>query len=223
MIRKVVLLSAIALTLPGCFYAKTSQAPIAKTYPLTEQHKMQAAHHWQVLADYEAKGILHQLKGQSVYIKEKMADDSTSFDSTFRELLISELVSDGASVMVTPNAMAEVSFDVNVIQHKDRGPIRHPEGSLTALTLGVALVNNAVNNWSDPEVVAFPAAVVGDVFSGNIVSEEDHEIAITTRVTQNGKLLHSSTNLYYINPGDADHYKKEKEEPKTRTVRVTGQ
>lgn len=218
MMRKVVLLSAMAVALPGCFYGHTSQAPIAKTYPLTEQHKMQAAHHWQVLADYEAKGIVHHINGQSLHVKE---GGKTSFDQTFRQLLISELVNDGATVMVSPNAAVEVSYDVNVVVHKDRGPIRHPEGALTALTLGVALVDNAFSNWSNPEIVALPLAVAGDVFSGNLVSEEDYEVAITTRVTQHGKLLHSSTNLYYINPGDKDHYEMEKKAPTTRAVRVT--
>ncbi|WP_293268046.1 hypothetical protein [Neptunomonas sp.] len=221
MIRKVLLLSAITLTLPGCFYAHTSQAPIAKTYPVTEQHKMQAAHHWQVLADYEAKGIMHQLKGQSVYVN---GGDGSSFDQTFHQMLISELVNDGASVMVSSNAAAEVSYDVNLIEHKDRGLIRPPEGAISALTVGVAVAALPYNQWAEPALALLPMALAADLLVGNAVSESSHEIAITTRVSQQGKLLHSSTNIYYINPGDKDHYTVPKKAvPTTRTIHVTGQ
>lgn len=220
MIRKVVLLSAITLVLPGCFYAHTSQAPIAKTYPITEQHKMQAAHHWQVLADYEAKGILHQLKGQSVYVREGLG--GSAFDKTFHQLLISELVNDGGSVMVSSNASAEVSYDVNLIEHKDRGMIRPPEGALSVLAAGIAVATVPYNRWAEPALALIPMAVAGDLLIGNVVSESTHEIAITTRVSQQGKLLHSSTNIYYINPGDKDHYMMpEKPQPTARTIRVT--
>lgn len=220
MIRKVVLLSVITLTLPGCFYANTSQAPIAKTYPITEQHKMQAAQHWQVLADYEAKGIVHQLKGQSIYVNG--GDKKSSFDQTFRQLLISELVSDGASVMVSPGASAEVTYDVNLIEHKDRGMIRPPEGAISALAAGIAVATVPYNHWSEPALALLPMAVAADLLIGNVVSETTHEIAITTRVSQQGKLLHSSTNIYYINPGDKDHYRvPEMPQPTARTIRVT--
>ncbi|SIT12026.1 hypothetical protein [Neptunomonas antarctica] len=219
MLRKTILLSAITLALPGCFYAHTSQAPIATTYPISEQHKMQAAHHWQVLADNEAKGILQALNGQSVFVS---GDDGSPFGQTFHQLLISELVNGGGSVMVSSNAAAEVSYDVNLIEHKDRGMIRPPEGALSVLAAGVAVATIPYNRWAEPALALIPMAVAGDMLIGNVVSESTHEIAITTRVTQQGKLLHSSTNIYYINPGDKDHYMApEKPISTVRTIRVT--
>jgi len=220
MIRKVVLLSAITLALPGCFYAQTSQAPIANTFPITEQQKMQAAQHWQVLADHEAKGIVHQLKGQSVYVTG--GGKNSPFDQTFHQLLISELVSDGGTVMVSPGASAEVSYDVNLIEHKDRGWIRPPAGAISMLAAGVAVATVPYNNWSESALALLPVAFATDLLVGNVVSESSHEVAITTRVMQQGKLLHSSTNIYYINPGDKDHYMTpEKPQPTVQTIRVT--
>jgi len=41
-------LAAVFTILPA---SCSSQAPVAKSYPYSEQHKMQAAHHWDILCD----------------------------------------------------------------------------------------------------------------------------------------------------------------------------
>ncbi|MBT3147259.1 hypothetical protein Q4583_16990 [Neptunomonas phycophila] len=216
MIKKAFLLGAMTLSLQGCFYAKTTQAPIAQSYPLTEQKKMQAMHHWQVLADYEAKGIIHQLKDQPVYVVPGNTD--TVFDKTFREMLTSELVQDGATVMLTPTTAAEITYDVSLVEHKDQGHIRQPEGTYTALAAGIGVLSLAAD-WTEPGLVALPFALVADALAGNLVDESDTEIAITTRVSEGGRLLHSSTNIYYINSGDKAQYAAPAKT--TRTIRVT--
>jgi hypothetical protein len=215
MMKKAFLLGAAALSLQGCFYAHTSQAPIAQSYPLTEQKKMQAMHHWQVLADFEAKGIVQQLKDRPLYVVP--GKTGTAFDNTFRELLMSELVQDGATVMMNP-ARTEVSYDVNLVEHKDQGHVRQPEGTYTALTAGIGVLSIA-STWSEPGLVALPVALVADALAGNLVDETDTEIAITTRVTEGGRLLHSSTNIYYINSGDKSQYQPPVKQ--TRTISVT--
>ncbi len=220
MLRRTALLSLVTLLLPGCFYAHTSQAPIAKTYPLTEQHKMQAIQHWQVLADHEAQGILQQLKGQSLYVAK--GESSSPFNDTFHELLTSSLVSGGGVVMTSPSMAAEVSYDVNLVEHKDRDAVRPPEGALSVLAAGIAVATFPFNHWNEPSLALIPAAVVADIFAGNVVSESSHEIAITTRVSSQGRLLHSTTNIYYINAGDKSHYVAPKaKQAASRSIRVT--
>ncbi len=65
-------LGLASLMLSGCFYANTSQAPIATTYPYTEQQRMQAAHHWDVLARHEATSILQRerVRNRDLHISE---------------------------------------------------------------------------------------------------------------------------------------------------------
>ena len=62
-------LGMVSLMLSGCFYANTSQAPIATTYPYTEQQRMQAAHHWDVLARHEATQILQRERVRFHYFR----------------------------------------------------------------------------------------------------------------------------------------------------------
>lgn len=60
----------LAATLSGCFQVNTSQAPMATTWEMSEQQRMQAAHHWEVLARNEARGIManQRLRSRPLYV-----------------------------------------------------------------------------------------------------------------------------------------------------------
>lgn len=123
-----------SLILSGCFYANTSQAPIATTYPYTEQQRMQAAQHWEVLAQHEAEGILRseRVRFRDLHIPAQEhtfehAYRGGEFERGFRTLLTSELVSRGGSVITQPQLRgATVNIDVEVVEHRDRGYVRPP-------------------------------------------------------------------------------------------------
>src|SRR5690554_3345052 len=207
--------------LAGCFGTHTSQAPIATTYPISEQQKMQAAHHWDVLAQHQADMLIQNdlLKSQPLYVRG--ADVATPFSTAFDSLLTSQLVSKGAYVKTSPNQAAEVSYKVQVVKHKDRGYIRAPEGSMTALAAGIAVATIPINNWSEPALALIPAAFATDLFSGSWTSEIDQEVVITTQVSLADQVVYSNSSIYYINPGDFDHYKAPAKT--TKTVKVDGQ
>ncbi|MGE4416160.1 MAG: hypothetical protein AB7D26_02795, partial [Marinobacterium sp.] len=150
MLRKVCLLGIGSTLLAGCFGTHTSQAPIATTYPITEQQKMQAAHHWDVLAQHQADMLIQSdmIKSQPLYIKG--ADTATPFSTAFDNLLTSQLVSKGAYIKASPSQAAEVSYKVQVVEHKDRGPIRAPQGAITTLAAGIAVATIPFNHWAEP-------------------------------------------------------------------------
>ncbi|MCI0511481.1 hypothetical protein C8E00_10672 [Chromohalobacter marismortui] len=199
-----VVLSAVLLG--GCFEVNTSQAPIATTYPISEQQRMQAAHHWEVLAKHEAREIIakRDLWGKSLYVEKQ--ERETAFSRGFRSLLTSALVQQGAIVSTEPDASAHVTFDVQVIRHEGRGFIRPPRGALTALATGIAVATIPFNNWTEPALGLIPAAALADTFSGSWTSPSPEEVIITTQVSQYDTLRYSSSNLYYINAGDSEHY-----------------
>lgn len=207
MIRKATALFAASLALTGCFNVNTSQAPIATTYDYSEQQKMQAAHHWNVLAAHQAEQILasERLNSRSLYITE--SDASSPFNEAFNSLLTSQLVSRDANVSLTSSNSLQVGYKVQVVEHTDRGMIRAPQGSLTALAAGIAVATIPYNNWSEPSLALIPAAGLADLFSGSWTSESNQEVVITTQVTDNQRVLYSTSNIYYINGGDSDHYK----------------
>ena len=199
-----------AATLSGCFGVNTSQAPIATTYPISEQQRMQAAHHWEVLAEHEASAILsdRKLRQKALYIAPEAP--TTAFAEGFRALLTSELVSRGAIVKTRPEAAVEIDFDVQVVRHRDRTAIREPQGALTALAAGIAVATIPYNRWTEPALGLIPAAAVADVFSGSWTSETNHEVIITVSADEYDTLLYSSSNLYYISGGDSGQYDRER-------------
>nr|WP_290671798.1 MULTISPECIES: hypothetical protein [unclassified Halomonas] len=200
--------------LSGCFYANTSQAPIATTYPYTEQQRMQAAHHWDVLARHEASNILQRerVRNRDLYITQEdnaalHAYSGGEFGRGFRTLLTSELVSRGANLTTvpTPNS-ANISIDVEVIEHRDRGFIRPPVGAFTALTAGVAVATIPFNQWREPALALIPAGILADTTSGSWTHTGNEEIIVTTQIIDGERILYSSSNIYYINAGDRRHY-----------------
>lgn len=205
MVKKIIVLGATASILTGCFQANTAQSPLPSTYPISQQQKMQAAHHWNVLAEHEAKLIAGSV-GNKMPLHISGGDASQVFYQGYANLLTSQLVQNGATVLTTPHGAANVSFDVNVVKHTVKDSVRAPVGTWSLLTAGVAVTAHAIDKWTTPAKLLIPAAVGADITSGNWVKDSNVEVIITTTVTQQNRILHSSSNIYYINGGDASHY-----------------
>jgi len=183
MIRKVTALCVVSLALTGCFNVNTSQAPLATTFPYSEQQKMQAAHHWNVLAAHQAKQMLasDRLSGRTLYISD--SGTHSPFSEAFNSLLTSQLVARNASVSLNQSNALNVNYRVQVVEHNDRGYIRAPQGAMTALAAGIAVATIPYNHWSEPSLALIPAAGLVDLFSGSWASESNQEVLITTQVT----------------------------------------
>ncbi len=195
--------------LAGCSSSNTAQAPIATTYPYTEQQRMQAAHHWEVLARHEVGLMMshERLQVLPLYLGEPpQGSGSGSFHRGFRDLLTSELVRRGARVSTVPEHAAQIRIKVEAVKHRDRAFIRPPKGAFTTLALGVMVASHAYTHWAEPSLLLLPGALLADAFSGNWTYTGDDEVIITTQVVENQRILYSSSNLYYINAGDRRHY-----------------
>lgn len=206
--------------LSGCYSVGTSQLPLATSYPLSTQQKMQAAHHWGVLAEHEASQVLANpwITGRALNIR-SATDSPTPFAEAFDSLLTSQLVARGAYVRTTPENAMSLTWKAQVVQHRDPRPHRAHEGLWTALAAGVAVATLPVNNWSEPALALIPGAALVDLYSGNWwTSPERHEVLITTRIEDAGRVVYSSSNIYYINSLDQDHYRVVNGVP---TVRLT--
>lgn len=218
----IILLCAGALA--GCT-AGTVQAPIPVTYPLTDQHKMQAAHHWEVLAEYEAGGILEAVKDKSkpIYV-EQPGGGASDFAHAYHVLLQEYLVKMGAIVVTEPMVGGvRVSYFTQVLLHKDRGYAAPAPGTYTALGAGVVAVAAAANSWEPAALAALPVALAADVTSGGFATRGPTEVIITTRVLEGTLVLMSDTDIFYYNAGDSDHYLDKVALPAGRVFRVVGQ
>ena len=160
--------------------------PLAEMYPLSYQLKMQAAHHWDLLAQAEAKKIGQALKGDRTAIYIETPKHGGSFHQAFRDLLSDQLVSDGRVVFVDQRAAKlndayTLRYTVQVVNHSDRQ---------TAGTAETLLRKNDL---------PFEIKLREDEATPT-------EALVTTQITHHGRLLMSDSVLYYLNTGDTENY-----------------
>jgi len=207
MIERATWVAVACASLAGCFEVNTSQSPLSTTYAVSNQQKMQSAHHWNVLAMHQADQLAESeaIAGKSLFID--VRNDTSAFGSTYKSLLTSALIANGVQVSSTETGSAKIVYDVSVVEHDDRDPNRMPVGYWTALTAGVWVASEITN----PVFGTLALAAANDAFSGNTVyADTDHEVAITTQVLTADRVSFSSSSIYYLNGGDTGNYKTHK-------------
>lgn len=129
--KRFIWLSSIILMLlfmGGCY----TQTPKPATYQYSTQQKMQAAYHWDVLAEDVACQIKMNLKkkgylNQPVYIRPACGAPmgpcdrhyETPFDEGFYDLLLTHLVRQGMRVSNVENNALVVTNKVQVVYHRE--------------------------------------------------------------------------------------------------------
>jgi hypothetical protein len=188
----VFLLCSSIAALSGCAYYPT-QAPAVGTYPEAEQKVMEAAHHWDLLAEYQAGRILAAVKDKSkpIYI-EVPAEPASRFREEYRHMLSQHLVDNGGVVITEPVfGGVKVEYFVEVLQHKNRVP----------WTTYSTDPNYVV--WYDEVSYAPPSAYQ---YRSWYNRPSFSEVVVTTRVREGNLVLMSDTHAFYYNPGDTAHY-----------------
>ena len=194
--------------------ASCSRIPQPASYAFSEQQKMQAAHHWDVLASDVANQINNQLVvsdfiDRAVFVKSTCGTDAipcergetTQFNEGFRDLLITRLVNFGVPTSFEKNAAdIEVNYKVQVIYHASKRYTMAP-GTLTALTALVSVVRHA------PSALQAIAVAAGlDVANSASPINGHYEVIITTSMVTDEKYLFRTSDIYYINDPDFWHY-----------------
>ncbi|MFZ0034601.1 MAG: hypothetical protein WAK60_06405 [Sedimentisphaerales bacterium] len=199
------ILTILLLLVPTLLISCTSQIPIATNYPYSEQQKMQAPHHWEVLA----AEVVRQLE-QSNRISNSMplfvvpkfhlpskenptiwtatkplatADESDQlttipFKRAYQNYLITQLVNAGYNVVDNSKAAELVmTFDIQLVKHNDR-PVR------------------------SPDIISKIGRVLAGAADGAYIGTEasPYEVVITTSVKRGSTYVMSHTGTYYIDP-----------------------
>ena len=210
----------VVLSVTGCAIKSTSQIPIATTYEYTAQQKMQAAHHWDVLAEDVAFRLKDHFKklpvaGRAINV---ISDNDSPFHNAFKDLLITQMVNQGLDIRDNNYGELKLKFNTQVISHSDRGYIRPAYGSHTKLALlatGVWAAINVANNSTSVKDALIAAGVIGvgagmDATAGNIASISNKEVIINVSLMDGDKYVMRKTGIYYINEPDDSHYIKPK-------------
>lgn len=212
--RYLLLLTIALLLVSAC-----GRIPEPVGYNYTTQEKMQAAHHWNVLAKDLSNRINNELirsdfLNTSIFVKETCGDDSSpcpkgstsEFNEGFRDLLITELVNFGIPTRAVPEQEAiTVNYKVQLVRHNTNRLRTIKPGIFTALTAAVTVLRNAT-----PEVLAFAVAGGADYINSSYAKKTDVEAIITTSMVFRNKYFFRSSDIYYINNADYHHYQNNK-------------
>lgn len=215
MVKKFCLAACLfGLTFSGCM-TPYSEAPIPTNFSHTEQIKIQAASHWESVANHLAQTIIEQAGNQkTVYINKP--SETSKFNTAFHTLLLSSLVKNGATVAKF-SAAADVTMDINtqIIKFtKDRAPFRNSFGVPVLLTAGAWAMSgvSAANTAATTAGVATGVGAVGidayNWFESKYAAGEipQNEIIVTVTASNNSVYLGSVSNIYYIADSDVSLY-----------------
>ncbi len=237
-IRFVSVLLILLLT-AGCY----TQTPKPVSYEYSTQRKMQAAHHWDLLAD----DVVSQIKciltkagymNQPIYVKPACGaslglcapHNESPFDEGFYDLLVSRLVNQGIQVSVEEKGALVVTNKVQVVYHTENRRTRPaPPGFISAAAAVVAGLGWVIRDareyggWQEEGLAWGLAGVAGagmyDYMSGRFTTLPHSEVIVTTSIKDYNRYLMRKTDIYYINDLDYWHYKTP---PATQTVEITG-
>ncbi len=222
-----VIITLLLFSVVGCVQRNI---PLATSYPITTQPKMQAAHHWEVLADHVAGRLAETLDltfpnavvKPALFLRYTQEHEKIPFGKAFFHLLTSRLVEKGLVVVNSAeySNVLILDYDMQVIHHKDRRKFYPPPGTYTGMGSLFWLVAHGVDSWGERGLAVLPLGIGADIYSAVehfLPGETNSEVIITTTVTMGQQTIFGSTNIYYINTRDDDHY-----ENQTKTYQVVG-
>ncbi len=209
--RGILFLSLCAFFVSGC-----TRIPQPTGYALSEQQKLQAAYHWNLLANDVAHQINSELLERgylntSVYVKHSCGDgencgpgESFPFDEGFNDLLTTQLVNFGVPTRPEDDGKSLiVDYKVQVLYHQASRYQWPRPGALTALTAGIMVFRNA-----PLELVAIAGAAAVDTLWSTTVINGHYEVIITTSIVDNNLYIMRKSDIYYINDPDFWHYRQ---------------
>jgi len=206
-VRVVIVLCALLVA--GC-----SRIPQPAGYSYTEQQKMQAAHHWEVLANDVANQVNAELIARGyldtpVHVRHACeragkCDGAPPFvfDQAFNDLLTTHLVNFGVPTRPVPaDDTLEVDYKIQVVYHRASRYQWPQPGVLTALTAGIMVFRDA-----PLEVAAIAGAAAADALWSTEVMNGHYEVIITTSIVNDNMYLMRKSDIYYINDMDFWQY-----------------
>lgn len=221
--------------------------PLATSYPLNAQRRMQAAHHWDVLAENVAERLKKTIDltfvnaptPPPIYIKVDQDLAESPFGKIFYRLLTNQLIKQGLIVLGSQDSLSSqgysemlnyqdalvIDYDMQVVYHKDRRATYPFPGTLTALAAGIYWVAFGIDEWEHQAAALFPLAVAGDALAMKQIympGETNAEVVITTVVMMNNQKIFGDTGIYYINAGDDDHYLYKHSGGSSKTYSIIG-
>ena len=199
-----------------CLASGCVRMPQPQGFPYSNQPKMQAAHHWNVLANDVANRINNELirrnfLDSALHVRHSCTKpdgcgpgSASPFDEGFNDLLTTQLVDFGIDTRAAADgASLIVDYKVQVVHHRAVRSQWPQPGVLTALATGVTVLRDAP--W---ELITIASAAAVDTLRATSVLNEHDEVIITTSIMDGDRYLLRTSDIYYINDADSWQYRQ---------------
>lgn len=199
-----------ALVLAGCANAPI---PLAKNFELTSQYKVRSAGHWDLLS----RDVVSQTRATlekagyaadaPLYVA--LPANPSTFDTAFRDFLITKLVQGGANVQANPGGALEVSYHTQLVRHNSDRPHFIP-GQYTMLAAGLMAAYGLRNEHIDTKLLGVLGLTVAADYASSINSggPTNTEMVLTTTVMRGNQYVVRKTDVYYLENVDAPLFLK---------------
>ena len=223
MLAKAAIATAAAAVLAGCA-VPYSPAPLATNFPTTRQEKLQAAAHWNAIADHIEQRIVADMKKhpqRPYYVVEDR--DATPFKRAVTTQLITSLVKDGYVVARSPAGAWKVDLDIQPVTFSKNRPQYRYTGAHTVLATGAWVLSDI-----DPVVGLVGVAGAADAyhwFTSQFApgATPKTELIVTLSVSDQFRYYARSTSAYYVADTDRALYGlKEEDGIVTKDFKVQG-
>ena len=220
------LIALVVALITGC----ATDIPAPSGSAPSDQVKLRAPHHWDVVADDIAAQLQMQLgtvaSGVAVYVQPPL--NRSPFEIAMHEFVLTHLVEDGVRVVRNPANALQVTLGTQLITNlSERDTVTVP---LTAIVAGVMVAYNIGEhaNRDFLSAAALGAAAAYDIGSERLTrpgAPSKTELIVTTSVADSGRFLVRRTDVYYINDVDLSLYVQPIPIPPTptREYRVQGE
>lgn len=211
------LILALGISVGGCSHFAqnnpSAEYPIAKQFPQIYQGKLRSAAHWQVIAKEEANLLAQALPGSLVGFSRDPVFESpatSDFAIAYHHMLTEEMLANGLSVKDKAGDL-DLSYHIQVVQHSDRLQAPVAPGMWTGLTTAGYVIAQAIDDWSNPELLTIPLAVALDIYNYTNADSQfwrtiNTEVVLTTAARQDDQILYSNTSVYYFHSSDRSLY-----------------
>lgn len=202
-LRAMTALVSLGVLVAGC---ATSPIPVSENFPLTVQPKVRSAGHWGLLSkDIVAQTLdtLDRAGAGASPLFVATPENASTFDTAFREFLISELVKAGKVVQGNPTGALQLTYKAQVVRHNSPRPHFVP-GRFTMIAAGLFAAYGLRHEHLDTQLagglaLAGIADYVASVDSGGPTATE---LVLTTTVASGDRYLTRKTDVYYIEEAD---------------------
>jgi len=220
------LLSACGSVLPqkssGQAQPVPSDIPVVSNFKAQPQYRLQAAKHWQAIAQDTAKNLAnglfksHRCRAgtgvginpcRPVYVAEP--EKVTEFSRAFTNALITALVQQGVNVSEAPEAALVLHLDVQPLAFSANRPLYQHTGAAQEVSPGIWGLNDVTpRTASRPQENKNAESWFRTQFSSS-GSTPRTEIVVTLSIMDGIRYAARSTNVYYVMESDAALYSQE--------------